>query len=191
MPAETYPQLLIGSQTAGTALASSTTPTSLLPSQAKYMMPANFPDVIGKKFRLTAAGRISTLVTSPGTLTLAVRLGPTSNIVAAQSQAFALNVVAKTNVSWWLELLLTARAIGGGTSANLMAMGLWHSEAVIGAPLPSAGGAPAHAWQASAPAVGTGWDSTVANIWDLYATWSVNSASNSIQCEDFALESLN
>lgn len=191
MPAETYPQLLIGSQVAGTALASSTTPTSILPGQAKYTMPANFIDVIGKKFRVTAAGRISTLVTAPGTLTLAIRMGPASAIVAAASQAFALNIVAKTNVSWYLELLLTARSVGASTSATFMHMGTWASEAVIGSPLPSAGGIGVHSWQASAPAVGTGFDSTVANIVDLYATWSVNSASNSILCEDFALESLN
>jgi hypothetical protein len=190
VPSETYPQLLIGSQVAGTALTASTTPTSILPGQAKYTMPANFIDVVGKKFRLTAAGRITTVVTTPGTLTLAVRMGPTSGIVAAASQAFALNIVAKTNVSWYLDLLLTARAIGASTSANFMHMGTWASEAVIGSPLPSAGGIGVHSWQASAPAVGTGFDSTVANIIDLYATWSLNNA-NSILCEDFALESLN
>jgi len=188
MPAETYPQLLIGSQVAGTAYTASTTPTSILPAQAKYTMPANFIDVIGKKFRLTAAGRITTVVTTPGTLTLAVRMGPASAVVAAASQAFALNIVAKVNVSWYLELLLTVRAVGA--TANLMCMGAWESEAVIGSPLPSAGGIGAHSWQASAPAVGANFDSTGSNIVDLFATWSINNA-NSILCEDYSFESLN
>ncbi len=190
MPGETYPQLLIGSQVAGSAYTASTTPTSLLPGQAKYTMPANFIDVVGKKFRIRANGRISTVVTTPGTLTLVVRMGPASAIAAATSQAFALNIVAKTNVTWDLDLLLTARSVGASTSATFMANGTWTSEAVIGSPLPSAGGAGTHVWQASAPAVGTGFDSTVANIVDLYATWSINNA-NSILCEDFALECLN
>jgi len=190
VPSETYPQLLIGSQVAGSAV-TNTTPLSLLPGQAKFTMPANFIDVVGKKFRITAAGRISTVVTTPGTLTLAVRMGPTSAIVAAASQAFALNIVAKTNVSWTLDLILTARAIGASTSTNFMAMGRWSSEAVIGSPLPAAGGIGTHSWQASAPVVGTGFDSTVANVVDLFATWSVNNASNTLLCEDYALESLN
>lgn len=190
MSSESYPQLLIGSQVAGTALSASTTPTSLLPGQAKYIMPAGFIDVIGKKFRLTAQGRISTVVTTPGTLTLSLRWNATP-IIVATSQAFALNIVAKTSTSWWLELLITARAVGNGTTANLMVNGTWSSEAVIGAPLQSVGGVGVLPWQASAPVVGTGFDSTVANLIDFFGTWSVNSGSNSILCEDYALESLN
>lgn len=191
MSSETYPQLLIASQGDGAAYASSTTPTSLLPGQAKLLLPANFIDVPGKTFRVLASGRVSTLVTAPGTLTLALRMGPTANIAVATSQAIALNIVAKTNVSWWLELLLTARAVGASTSANFMAMGLWTSEAVVGSPVPGTGGVGVEPWQTSAPAVGTGFDSTVANLVDVYATWSVNSASNSILCHTYQLESLN
>jgi len=190
MPSDGYANLLIGAQGDGPALSASTSPTSLLPGQAKYIMPAGFIDVIGKKFRLTAQGRISTVVTTPGTLTLSLRWNSTP-IIVSTSQAFALNVVAKTNTTWWLELLITARAVGSGTSANLMVNGVWESEAVIGSPLQSAGGIGALPWQASAPAVGTGFDSTVANLIDFYGTWSVNSGSNSIQVHDYALESLN
>lgn len=190
MPSETYPQLLVASQVAGSALTASTSPTSILPGQAKFTLPANFVDTIGKMFRVTATGRITTVVTTPGTLTLALRMGPTSAIVAAASQAFALNIVAKTAVSWYLDLLLTVRSVGASTSATFMPMGKWASEAVIGSPLPAAGGIGTHSWQASTPVVGTGWDSTVANVVDLFATWSINNA-NSITCESFALESLN
>jgi len=190
MPSDGYANLLIGQQADGPALSASTTATSLLLGQAKYTLPANFIDVIGKKFRITAHGRISTVVTTPGTLTLDVRFNSTP-IIVTTSQAFALNVVAKTNTSWWLELLLTVRAVGSGTSANIMANGVWESEAVIGSPLQSAGGIGALPWQASAPAVGTGFDSTVANVVDFFGKWSVNSGSNSILVHDYALESLN
>src|SRR5882724_2099430 len=174
-----YHQLLVGSQVAGAALSASTTPTSLLPGQAKYTIPANAIDVVGKKFRMTAQGRISTLATTPGTLTLSLRWNSTP-IIVATSQAFPLNIVAKTNVSWWLDLLITARTVGSGTTATLMVNGTWSTEAVIGAPVATVGGIGVEAWQASAPAVGTGFDSTVANVTDLFATWSVNSGSNSI-----------
>jgi hypothetical protein len=68
---------------------------------------------------------------------------------------------------------------------------VWSSEAVIGSPLQSAGGIGTLPWQASAPVVGTGFDSTTANIVDFFGKWSVNSGSNSIQALDYALESLN
>jgi hypothetical protein len=146
--------------------------------------------VPGQTLHVRAAGRISTLVTSPGTLTFTFRAGPTANIAVATSQALALNIVAKTNVAWYLDLLLTLRAVGASTTANFMAQGLWTSEANIGAPLPSAGGESSALWQASAPAVGTGFDSTVANQLDLTAQWSVNSASNSILCHQYQVANL-
>lgn len=186
-----YVNLLAHAVGDGAALTNTTTATSILPAHARWNMPANWAgEAPGKKLLLTAHGRISTVVTTPGTLTLAFRLGPTSNIVVASSQAFALNTVAKTNTSWWLNLMLTVRAVGSGTSANIMANGTFSSEAVIGSPLQSAGGIGTLPWQTSAPAVGTGFDSTVANIGDLYATWSLTNA-NSIQVHDYALVSLN
>lgn len=182
-----YQQTLIVSQIDGTAVTNSTTEASLLPAVAKFVIPANTINVIGKKFVIRAHGRVSTVVTTPGTLTLKVKMGPTSTIAAATSQAMALNVVAKTNVSWFLDISLIVRAIGSGTTATLFTQGQWASEAVIGSPLPSVGGAGSHMWSASAPAVGTGFDTSVDNIVDLTATWSVANAANSIQCHGYAL----
>jgi len=185
-----YPVLLVSAHTAGSALASSTTATSLLPGQAKFSLPANFIDVPGKTFRVRATGRVSTLVTTPGTLTLSMRLNSTP-IIVSTSQAMALNIVSKSSVSWVLDLDLIVRSVGSSTSATIMGMGTWTSEAVIGAAVPSAGGSGVHQWQASSPAAGTGFDSTATNLVDLYGTWSVNSASNSITCETYCLYSMN
>lgn len=190
MPSEAYTQTLVSSQAAGSSLSGSTSATSLLSGQAKYTLPANFIDVPGKAFRIRAAGRISTVVTTPGTMTLDIRFNSTP-IIVSTSQAFALNIVAKSSVAWFLDLDLIVRAVGASTSATIMGMGTWSSEAVIGAPLPSVGGIGTHSWQASSPAVGSGFSSTVANVVDLFGTWSVNSGSNSITCETFVLESLN
>jgi hypothetical protein len=43
----------------------------------------------------------------------------------------------------------------------------------------------------AAPAVGTGFDSTAAQLVDLFATWSVANAANSITCHQFLIEDLN
>jgi hypothetical protein len=176
---------LIESQVDGTALTASTTATSILPAGAKRTLPANFFRQIGQKLRVRAHGRITT-VTTPGTLTLAFRLGPTANIVVAQSQAFVLSTSAKTNVGWFLDIMLTLRALGGGTAANFMTQGPWTSEACGATTV--AGEAKSALWQSSAPAVGTGFDETAAMLADLYATWSINNA-NSIQLHGYELNS--
>jgi hypothetical protein len=101
-----------------------------------------------------------------------------------------LNIVSKTNVGWVLDLQdLTARAIGSGTTANLIGGGLFTSEAVIGAVAPTAGGELVHVLPYNAaPAVGSGFDSSAAQLIDLTATWSVANAANSIRLETFSLD---
>lgn len=185
MPAG-YEAILIAAQGDGSALTNSTTATSILPGQAKYTLPANFIDAIGKVFRVRAHGRISTVVTTPGTLTLDVRFGA---VIVANGGAMTLSTSAKTNVAWELDWLLTARSIGASTSATLMHQGRFTSEAAGATTV--AGEAKCIMLPQSAPAVGTGFDSTAASVVDLFATWSVANGSNSIQLHGFIFESLN
>jgi hypothetical protein len=185
-----YQSTLVEAQIDGTALSTSTTETSILPAVTKIVLPSGYINRIGKRFIVRASGRVSNIVTTPGTLTLRFKLGPTANIAVATSQAIQLNAVAKTSVGWFLDLGLTVRAIGSGTAANIMAQGTWQSEAVVGSAVPSAGGAGSAMWQAATPAVGTGFDSSVANQIDLTAQFSISNAGNSIQLHAFALEDL-
>jgi hypothetical protein len=187
MSLQSWQETLISALGDGAALGNTTTRTSILPTAARRTLEANFFS-IGKVLRVTAKGRISNLVTTPGTLLLDIGLG---GVVAASGGAMALNIVAKTNVPFELEWLLTCRAIGGGTSANLMHQGHFRSESVIASPLPSAGGAGTHLLPNAAPAVGTGFDSTAPLILDLFATWSIANASNTITLHQFILEALN
>jgi len=177
--------------TDGVALTNSTTATSLLggtgtgASAAKYSIPANWW-YVGRALRVRAAGRISTVVTTPGTLTLDLRLGAT---VVANGGAMTLSTTAKTNVAWDLEWLLTCRTVGSGTAATLMHQGRFTSEAAGATTV--AGEAKVILLPQSAPAVGTGFDGTAALTLDLFGTWSVASASNSILLHQFAVETLN
>ena len=188
MSNNTWVELISFDQADGTALNTSTTPTSLLPPSAKFTLPANHFNYVGKKLRIRAAGRISNIVTTPGTLTLDFRLG---SVVAFNGGAIALNIVAKTNVTWIFEAELEARAIGSGTSAALLGIGKFMSESVIGSPAPSAGGSGLLLLPSSAPANGSGFDSTAAQQIDMFGTWSISNAANSIQLHQFSLESLN
>lgn len=178
---ETVPELLIAAQSDGTALANTVTATSLLPGAAKLTLPPNWFR-IGRKLRVRASGRVSNIVTTPGTLTLDVRLGA---VVVANGGAMALNIVAKTNVTWRAEFELLCRAIGSGTTANLMWSGYYTSENVIGSPLATVGGSGSLLLPASAMAVGTGFDSTAAQVLDFFGKWSIADAANSIQLHTF------
>lgn len=190
MPGQSWQETLINQNVDGAALTNTVTATSLLHATAKQSLPPHFFR-IGKMLKVTAQGRISNIVTTPGTLTLDIRMGPTANIIVCNGGAMALNTVAKTNVPWWMEWILTCRAVGNGTSANLMHQGMWQSESVVGSPLPAAGGAGCLNIPSTAPAVGTGFDSTVSMLVDLFGTWSVANAGNSITVHQFKIEDLN
>lgn len=175
-------------QADGTALTNTVTATSLINAQAKFTMGTTFVNVIGKQFLLLAHGRISTVITTPGTLTLDLRLG---SVVVANGGAMVLSTTAKTNVSWYMLWLLTCRAVGAGGSAtaNFMHQGLWFSEAAGATTV--AGESKCIALPQSAPAVGTSFDPAAAEQWDFFGTWSVANAANSITCHGFQILSLN
>lgn len=182
---------LIEADVDGTALTNSTTATSILPTAARLTLPSNY-FYIGKKFRVKAWGRISTVVTTPGTLTLDLRFGTIATpIVVFNGGAMNLNVTAQTNATWEYEAMLTTRAIGSGTNANMMGVGKFASRALIGSAAVAAGYAGAALLPDTAPAVGTGFDSTITNVVDMFATWSIANASNSITLHDFSFESMN
>lgn len=183
-----YLAALKGADIDGTALANSTTATSLLPASSKPVLPPDFFQFVRQQILVVATGRISNIVTTPGTLTLDLRLG--ASTVIANGGALNLNIVAKTNVSWYLFWLLTVRAVGAGTSANFMHQGLWVSESFVGAAANTAGTNGIVNLPVSAPAVGSGFDATAQQTLDLFATWSIANAGNSIQLHQFAAISL-
>lgn len=161
---------------------------SCLPTSSVITLPNNFFDVPGKMLRLYAAGRISCVVTTPGTARWDVRLGA-SAIIAFDTLAIPLNVVAKTSVGWVLDVLLTARTVGSGTTATLLGQGLWTSEASVGAPT-AATAAPGSfvVPYNTAPAVGAGFDSTSALKVDLFFTQTV--ATGSMTLHQYLLEEI-
>lgn len=187
MPRNTWQAVLISAQSDGSALVSSTAETSLLPTQAKYTLPANFLGDVGQALRVRAMGRVS-LQATPGTLTFRMKFG---SIIVATTGALVLNTGAKTSVTWILDWDLTVRTVGGVTAATIMHSGQWQSEAVVGSAAAGAGGASSHIFPLTAPAVGTGFDSTIANQIDLTGQWSTSSATNSIQLHTYKLETLN
>src|ERR1700757_2043827 len=153
----------------GTALTNSVAQTSLLLGTAasgKWAMPGGFFTAPGQMVRIKASGRIST-TTGTNNITFNVVIGAVN---VAASPTF-VNQASQTNLTWMLDWLLTLRAVGDGTLANFMHTGNWLTSAVSATNLNNM-------IPATAPAVGTGFNSSSGATFDLQATWSAASSSN-------------
>lgn len=178
-------QVIASAYTDGPTLTAAAT-ASLLPTYVPTTLPAGYWQ-IGRIWRLTAAGRISNVITTPGTARFDLRM---ASVTAWDSLAIPLNVVAKTNVNWFLDVLLTCRSVGSGTSATLIGQGYFLSEANILVPVPATGPGPGGQLVPynTAPVVGTGFDSTAALALDF--RWTQTVATGSITMHQFLIEQL-
>jgi hypothetical protein len=178
-------QVIASAYTDGPTLTAAAT-ASLLPTYVPTTLPAGYWQ-IGRIWRITASGRISNVITTPGTARWDLRMGA---VTVFDTAAIPLNIVAKTNVPWWLEILITCRSVGSGTSATLMGQGYWLSESALNVAVPSTGPGPGGNTLPynTAPVVGTGFDSTAANALDF--RWTQTVATGSITMHQFLIEQL-
>jgi hypothetical protein len=191
MSNNTWQETLINSQVDGPTLANSASAASLLQGAQKLVLPSGFFSAPGKALRIKGAGRLSNIVTTPGTLTLDVRLN-TTPIVVFNGGAMQLSTTAHTTLPIFFEILLTCRAIGSGTAANLMGQGVATSQCLALTAVADSATTPATLLMPNTtPAVGTGFDSSIANVLDLFGTFSIANAGNGITLHQFTVESLN
>lgn len=178
-----------GDGTAVTAAAQTSLFTGAGGTGGIYTLPSNFFNVNNKTIRLVTTGRISNAVTTPGTARFAVQFGSTVSVF--DSLAINLNIVAKTNVNWTLDLTLICQAQGGGTVTALFPVDCkFTSEAVVGSPLPTVGGCGVVMLPYNtAPAVGAGFDATTPQKIDILFTQTV--ATGSIQTHSHQVFALN
>src|SRR3990167_1313375 len=189
MSLQTWEELVSVQVAAGTSFGTFTTAKTVINPQALFILPAGF-FTIGKKLRIRVQGGVGTLVTTPGTMVFQVMIG---SVIAFTTGNIQLNATAHTNLPFWLDIDLTCRAVGSGTSANLMGQGklggvmftltAGQTDAVNTSGL--------FMVPTTTPAVGTGFDSTIANILDFFVGFSISSASNTIKIEQYAVESMN
>ena len=93
-------------------------------------------------------------------------------------------------MSWDLDVLLTCRAVGSGTTANLIGQGRWLSEANILTALPATGPGPGGCLVPfnTAPVVGTGFNSQSALTLDMFFTQTV--VTGSMTMHQFMIEQM-
>lgn len=139
---------------------------------------------VGDVLHLKASGRISCAVTTPGTAAFDLSAG-VGGTKMFDSLAINLNIIAKTNVPWVLDVEGIVRVIGGNV-AQIFWQGTWVSEAYIAAKVANVDSVgictvPIN----TAPVLGTAFDATLAQIIDFNFTQTV--ATGSITLHNYAL----
>lgn len=151
---------------------------------ARYTLPGGKLK-IGDVLHLKASGRISSVITTPGTARFDLAFGASLGTAILDSLAILLDTVAAhTNVGWILEMEATVRAVG--TAANMMWAGKWTCEDILGVPATAPKGVLSAIlpWN-SAPVVSANFDSTISNLIDLNFTQTA--ATGSCQLHEYVL----
>ena len=188
MSLQTWQETLVTAQVAGTLFNTYTTAKTVLPVGCLVTLPANWW-YIGRVIRIRVIGALSNIVTTPGTLTLQMMQGA---VVAGSSGALQLSTTAHTLVPFIAEGYFTCRSVGSGTSATIMPQWLITSQAIKAtAVADSTTGHESLLGPNTAPAVGTGFDSTAAQTLDFFAGFSISNAGNGIQVQQYMVEALN
>jgi hypothetical protein len=178
-------ETLVTQQAAGTLFNTYTTAKTVLNAQALYTLPAGWW-YVGRKLCVRVQGAVSNLVTTPGTMNFQVKMG---SVAAFDSGSIQLNATAHTTIPFWLDIDLTCRAVGNSTNANLMGLGLLVGKmfTLTAGQTDDAQGHMPITVPVTAPAVGTGFDSTIANIVDFFVGFSISNAANGVQIQQYEL----
>lgn len=187
MSLQTWQETLISSQLAGTAFGTYTTTKTVLPVGCLVTLPANWW-YIGRTIRVTVQGGFSTLVTTPGTTTMSVNIGA---VTAFTTGAIQLNATAHALIPFELVATLTCRAVGA--TANCMGLGHLRGRmfTYTAAQVDQVNIGDSMMVPITAPAVGSNFDSTAAGTLDFFNGFSISSASNVIQVQNYIVEALN
>lgn len=189
MSKQTFQETLAVQRAAGTLFATYTAAKSVLNPDALYTLPSNLLEP-GRRLRIVARGGISNIVTTPGLMNFQVKIG---GVAAFDTGNIQLNATAHTTLPFWIEIGMTCRATGSATAANLI--GLAQVTGVMftrtAGQTDDVQGVQTILAPQTAPAVGTGFDSTIANIVDLWVGFTISNAGNGIQIQEYTLELLN
>lgn len=194
MASLSWGQLIATIPIAGTQYNTYTTAKSMLTNTASeasagfVSLPAGFFQR-GAFLQIDFLAAISNRVTGPDTFTIQVMVGA---VIAFTTGAITLTTTAHTNIPLWGRISLQCRTVGSATQAALV------GQAVLtGQMIQQGGTAGADSATLSntiimpntAPAVGTGFDSTVANTLDFFTAQSFSGAGNGFRLDQYRVVS--
>src|SRR5882724_11224844 len=195
MPSISWGQLLATIPVAGTQYNTYTNAKSMLTSATATEASAGFVKLPpgffqrGSFLQIDFQAAISNRVTGPDTFTIQVMVGA---VIAFTTGAITLTTTAHTNIPLWGRISLQCRTVGNGTLSALIGQAL-----LTGQMIQQGGTAAADSATLSntiimpntAPAVGTGFDSTVDNTLDFFVAQSVSNAGNGFRLDQYRVVS--
>jgi hypothetical protein len=189
MSLQSYQETLITQPDAGTLFATYTTAKTVINPTALWTMPPNYLRP-GRLLRVFVMGAVSNIVTTPGLMNFQVIIG---GVAAFDTGNIQLNATAHTTLPFWLDAVLTCRAIGNGTSANMMGLACVTGRmfTLTAGQTDDVQGMQIILAPATAPAVGTGFNSTIANIVDFFVGFTISNAGNGVQIHQYQLVAIN
>lgn len=194
MASQSWAQELVNITAAGTLYNTYTTAKSMLTtatataaSTGLITLPPNFFQ-LGGRLEIDIDCAISNRVTGPDTFTVQMMVGA---VIAFTSGAINLTTTAHTTIPAHGRILLSCRSVGSGTLATLEGQSYWNGQMLAQAAslADNAGGTGNAMAPNTAPAVGTGFDSTIAQTLDLFVAQSVSNAGNGFQLRQYSVKS--
>jgi hypothetical protein len=186
---QTWKECLAVQRAAGTLFSAYTTAKSVINPDALWDMPRNWLQP-GRQLELVVTGAVSSLVTTPGLMNFQLKIG---SVAAFDTGNIQLNATAHVTLPFMLYVLLTCRAAGNGTTANLIGLAdvTGRMFTLTAGQTDDAQGMQSVLAPAIAPAVGTGFDSTIANLVDFWVGFTISNAANGVQIHQYSLTAVN
>lgn len=188
MSIQAWTEVITWQAGAGTLFNTYTTAKTVINSQALLSLPPNYLQ-LGRMLRIKVQGGISNVITAQPTFTFQVMMG---SVIAHTSGAILTTTTAHTTIPFDYEVLMRVNAVDTGTSANFFSQGVLRGimfviSGAVGDPTAGVG---TIMCPNTAPAAGTGFDSTIANVLDFHVGISASNAGNGIQIDKYVVESL-
>lgn len=186
MSRQSFKSTLISSYADGPALSNIAGPQSILNPDCKWTFPAQYFR-LGRVIRITGMVALSNIVTTPGTITLDVRLNGT---VVWSSGAMNFSATAHTLLP--CDLSITLATYADGSSSNFLGQGFaWSRALAVGAGADNTNSIVLYPMPTTSPAVGSNFDGTLAQQLDMQVTFSNQQTGNAITLKQFVLTSMN
>jgi hypothetical protein len=184
-----WKEVLAVQRAAGTLFTTYTTAKTVINPDALWDMPRNWLNP-GRQLEVMVTGAISNIVTTPGLMNFQLKIG---SVAAFDTGNIQLNATAHTTLPFALYVLLTCRSVGATSAATMI--GLAMTSGIMftrtAGQTDDAQGIQTILAPQTAPAVGTGFDSTIANLVDFWAGFTISNAGNGVQIHQYQLVAAN
>lgn len=178
------PGTLYNTYTTAKSMLTNTTPSATEASAGFVTLPPGFFHREGI-LKIEFCAGISNRVTGPDTFTIQIMVGA---VIAFTTGAITLTTTAHTTIPLWGEITLTCEKEGSGTLCQLRGQGRFTGQMIQQGGTAGADSATltnTALYPNTASALGTGFDSTVANTLDFFVAQSVSNAGNGFQLNNY------